>query len=160
MHTTSEFEKDWKVSKSTSETTFHLKIICHSRVHQFDFSLKNYWIFRRQAKNFVSWIYITVDLICHPVVVVQRSKEWIIKIAIILKRTMPRPTDIRGHRRRAIIWLTTMLPIIMACVQMDMVALNKLQTPKCVSFALKFCNGNCIVLTIRQRPTLRMKHSE
>lgn len=109
------------------------------------------------------WSETTVG-ICHPVVVAQRNKEWIIKIAIILKRIMPKPTGIRVHHHNitapTIIWPIIMQPTTMASAQMIMRALNKLRTLKCASFALKFYMVNCIVSMIRQKQTSPMKPSK
>lgn len=96
------------------------------------------------------------SVLCHPVVVAQRNKKWIINIAIILKPTMPSAT---GHRRahqanRQII----MPPIITVSVQTVIWVSNKWPAQKCASFALKFYTVNCIAWTISRRPISPTKH--
>lgn len=96
---------------------------------------------------------------CHPVVVAQRNKEWIINNAIILKPIMPNAMASHpAHQHRTA--LTIMQPIITASAQMAMVALSKLQVPKCASFALRFCTVNSIDrMMIIRRQISQMKLS-
>ena len=138
------WEKNYSQQRKNKEIffTFDLKII-----FRLNWNHANFWTTKNSSVK------------CHPVVVAQRNKEWIINNAIILKPIMPKPMASHpAHQHRTA--PTIMQPIITASAQMAMVALNKLQIPKCASFALRFCIVNCIdQVTIIRRPILQMKPS-